>query len=265
MKRLKNIFKFIILISISPFLEAKGGIDYNWMIDTINHQKILTQQILKDYAFSGMGNSFKNSTENLNKYLNEYEKELSELQRLLSDDEATEYLSEVTTIWIPIKKIFDAPAEKSKVEDLQKKGDKILEIMSKLMKIVIAKASNSSKDENMKDKNVIVSISGYQNVIIERMGALYMLKTWGIDDPKFNFKMKESITFFKNSLYKMLNSKHTTDSNRVVIEKVMKNFKFFEIMNRSKTKFIPTLIYDKTEKIHADITKITKAYIEEDK
>lgn len=257
MKKIKNIFIFMIFISISPFLEAKSSSDYNWMIDTINHQKILTQQILKEYAFSGMGNTFGNSKESLQKYLNEYEIELVELGKALSDDKAIAYLFEVNKIWEPIKKIFDAPPEKSKVEDLQKKIDKILDRMSKLMRIVLSKSS--------KEINKIVSISGYQNVIIERMCALYMLKTWGIDDPKFNFKMRESINFFKNSLYKMLNSKQSTPETKIVIEKVMNEFKFFEIMNRSKTKFIPTLIYDKTDKIHKSIRKITKAYIEEER
>jgi len=257
MKKVKNIFKLILLITISTFLDARSSSDYNWMIDTINHQKVLTQQIIKEYAFLGMGNSFGDSKDSLKKYLVEYDKEIMELAKVISDVNGNNYIEEVKAIWLPIKKIFKEKPEKSKVEQLQKQTDKILDRMSKLMKIVLSKSS--------KEKNIIVSVSGYETVIIERMGALYMLKTWGIDDPKFKFKMRESINFFKNSLYKMLNSKETNPTNKARIEKVMKEFKFFEIMNRSKTKFIPTLIYDKTDKIHKILTQITQEYIKEDK
>jgi len=257
MKKVKNIFKLIILIAVSTFLDARSSSDYNWMIDTINNQKVLTQQILKEYAFFGMGNTFGDSKDSLKKYLVAYENDIAELAKVISDVKAHEYIKEVNEIWLPIKKIFNEKPEKSKVAQLQKQTDKILDRMSKLMKIVLSKS--------VEEKSVIVSISGYETVIIERMGALYMLKTWGIDDPKFKFKMRESINFFKNSLYKMLNSKETNPTNKARIDKVMKEFKFFEIMNRSKTKFVPTLIYDKTDKIHKILTQITQEYIKEDK
>jgi len=107
----------------------------------------------------------------------------------------------------------------------------------------------------------MVNISGYQAVIIERMSALYMMKTWGINDPKFNFKMRESITFFNNSLNKLIDSPKTDEENQKTIKLIMRHFKFFEIMNASKTKYIPTLIYAKTNKIHKNIDKITQRYI----
>ena len=257
MKNIKNIFIFIIFISISSFLEARSSTDYNWMINTINHQKILTQQILKEYAFLGMGNSFRGSKKSFKEYLKKYDKELKELGEVLLDDKAVEYLYEVNQIWLPIQKTFNSPPKKSEVADLQKRSDKILDRMSKLMRIVLSKSS--------KEINKIVSISGYQNVIIERMGALYMLKTWGIDDHKFKFKMRESITFFKNSLYKMLNSRYSTPNIKIIIKKVMNDFKKRQIMNRSKTKFIPILIYDKTNEIHTNMNKITRAYIEKER
>ena len=252
---MKIIIKIMILSLFLLSLEAKETRDIKWAISAVNNQKVLTQQILKEYAFFGMKNRFKNSKEKLKKHLVNYEEELQELEVFLSsNEEALTYLKEVRTIWEPVNKIFKNKPKKSEVGELQKKTDKILAKMSGLMKLLL-KTSTAGN-------NKIINISGYQGVIVERMAALYMMKTWGVNDPKFDFKMRESITFFNNSLHKMLDSPLTTPKNKKTIKSVMRTFRFFEIMNRSKTKFIPTLIYSKTRKIHTEIKKITALYIE---
>ena len=258
MKIVNYIIKSLsIILLLSFMLNAKESKDTRWTIDAVNQQKVLVQQILKEYAFLGMGNDFKDSKNKLQIHLNEYKSALNELEVFLKDKEAKAHLGEAKKIWQSIEKYFAKKPSKENVILLQKHTDKILAKMSALMKNLLRK--------NPKGKHDIVSISGYQAVIVERMAALYMLKTWGISDPKFNFKMRESITFFNNSLYKMLESPQTTKSNKKTIQRVMRSFKFFEIMNRSKTKFIPTLIYAKTKRIHIEINKITQAYIEEGK
>lgn len=227
------------------------------MINTVNQQKVLLQQILKEYSFLGMGNNFKDSQGKLKTHLNDYTKSFATLEGTFKDSKSKKALKKAKTIWTTIEKDFHSTPSKDKVLALQKKSDNILQEMSVLMNVLLSKDKESKHD--------IISIAGYQGVIIERMAALYMIKTWGISDPKFNFKMKESITFFNNSLHKMLNSPQTTKSNKKKIKTVMRSFKFFEIMNRSKSKFIPTLIYKKTTQIHQEIEKITQAYIHEGK
>lgn len=241
----------IITLLLSSAIHAEVKIS---MIDTVNQQKVLLQQVLKEYAFLGMGNNFKDSKIKLKSYLEAYNINFKLLEKSLLSPKDIEVLGVSKELWNNIKKDFYETPSQKKVLALQKATDKILQEMSILMGIVL--------DKSKKDSQNIISISGYQGVIIERMAALYMIKTWGISDPKFNFKMKESITFFNNSLYKMLESPSTSASNKEAVKKVMRSFKFFEIMNRSKSKFIPTLIYAKTTKIHTQIRVITKTYIE---
>ncbi len=256
---MKYIVKLLIILGIMTTISNATVTQNNsWAINAINHEKVLTQQILKEYAFFGMKNTYQNSKVNLKEYILIFDKELAELITYFkSNKDATKTLNEIKDIWVPIKKVFEGEPKKSEVEALQKKTDKILSKMSSLMKIILKKSE-------LKRDN-IVNISSYQAVIVERMAALYMMKTWGIDDPKFNFKMRESITFFNNSLNKMLNSKLTTPDIKVIVKKIMRTFRFFEIMNRSKRKFIPTLIYSKTTKIHKNIDKITASYTKEEK
>jgi len=256
---MKNIIKSIIMLcTMATITNANVMQGSSLAINTINEEKVLTQQILKEYAFFGMKNSFKNSKANLKKYLSSFDEGLEMLAMHFKDDnDAMKIINETNAIWSPIEIVFKAEPKQSAVKELQKKTDKILSKMSSLMKILLQKTKSESDN--------IINISSYQPVIVERMASLYMMKTWGIDDPKFNFKMRESITFFNNSLNKMLNSDKTTPSAKKMVEKVMKSFRFFEIMNRSKRKFIPTLIYSKTTRIHKDLNKITISYAREEK
>ena len=246
MKKVLSIFTIVSIFSLS----AK---DFSNSINTINHQKVLTQEILKEYSFKGMGNNFSDSKDKLSNKLKAYNRVSKELSKIFSDKESKKYIKASNKIWSDIEIVFKSKALKSEVLMLQKKTDKILNELSKLMKIALSK-NNASRDS-------MVNISGYQAVIIERMSALYMMKTWGINDPKFNFKMRESITFFNNSLNKLIDSPKTDEENQKTIKLIMRHFKFFEIMNASKTKYIPTLIYAKTNKIHKYIDKITQRYI----
>jgi len=244
----------IILILLSSAISAKDTVS---MVEAVNQQKVLLQQVLKEYAFLGMGNTFKGSKNKLKISIESYSKNFILLEKQLKSKQASSALHTSKKLWTNIKKDFQAEPSQEKILSLQNQSDKILQELSSLMKIIL--------DKNKKGSHNIISIAGYQAVIIERMAALYMIKTWGISDPKFAFKMRESITFFNNSLYKMLEHPKTSTDNKTAIQKVMRSFKFFEIMNRSKTKFIPTLIYAKTIKIHTQINKITQTYIQEGK
>jgi len=227
------------------------------MVNAVNQQKVLLQQVLKEYAFLGMGNNFKDSKNKLKMYLEDYSTNFKVLESHLTAKTASSALAKSKNLWTAIEDDFLNTPSKDKILALQNKTDKILQEFSILMK--------SALNNNKKASQDIISIAGYQAVIIERMASLYMIKTWGITDPKFAFKMRESITFFNNSLYKMLESPQSSAKNKKAVKKVMRNFKFFEMMNRSKSKFIPTLIYAKTTQIHKQIQKITQTYIEEGK
>jgi len=252
---MKNILKILFLIgSLLIVVQANERQDNRWIIDAINKEKVLTQQMLKEYAFLGMGNKFGNSQKKLNTHLETFEEVGIELNKHVENPEAKKLLDEIKVQWTPIKEVFLKKPIKKSVAGLQKKIDKLLSKLSTLMKILSSEKSSEVKN--------IVNISSYQGVIIERMASLYMMKTWGVNDPKFNFKMRESITFFNNSMYNMLENDLTLPKNKKTIKRLMRSFKFFEIMNRSKTKFIPTLIYKKTEQIHKEIREITNRYLE---
>jgi hypothetical protein len=97
-------------------------------------------------------------------------------------------------------------------------------------------------------------------MLSQRMASLYMLKVWNVEDANFKQKMKDAIALFKTSLTKLNDYKQNTPEIKTLLKKVKRNFMFFEMMNRSKSKFIPSLIYKKSNDILKDMNTITGLY-----
>ena len=88
-----------------------------------------------------------------------------------------------------------------------------------------------------------------------------MLKVWGIDDSEFKNKMKNSMELFKSSLQRLTKYENNTAEISTLLKKVKRSFMFFEIMNKSKSKFIPSLIYKKSNDILKNMNRVTQLYV----
>ena len=92
------------------------------------------------------------------------------------------------------------------------------------------------------------------------MANLYMLKVWGMNDPKFKEKMDAAMKLFSDSLDRLIASDLNTDEINKLLARVKKNFMFFQVMNKSQSKFIPSLIYKKSNEILKDMNTVTGLY-----
>jgi hypothetical protein len=92
-----------------------------------------------------------------------------------------------------------------------------------------------------------------------------MLKVWGVDDPKFKEKMKKTMQLFKTSLERLKKANMNTPEINKLLTRAERSFKFFEIMNRSQSKFIPALIYKKSNEILKDMNTVTGLYAAQEK
>jgi hypothetical protein len=110
-----------------------------------------------------------------------------------------------------------------------------------------------------------VDMSGRQRMLSQRMASLYMLKVWGINDKKFQEKMNSSMKLFKTSLETLQKSTLNTPKITKLLDEVKKSFMFFEVMNKSETTFIPTLIYKKSNDILRNMNHATKCYVDASK
>jgi len=249
------ILSFLLLCSVSFSIEMKIK-DLAHAVDVSGKQRMFTQRMLKDYAMVGLENKFGNPNEDLKKVMFAFEDHLEALIVFNKDSATHESLKKVKELWIPIKKALSEVPSKANAGKMQEDLEALLKQSNEAVGL-FAKQTGKASGE-------IINISGRQRMLSQRMASLYMLKVWGLDDPQFKDKMNKALTLFKISQEKLLASSMNTDEIKKLLIQSKKSFMFFEMMNKSKSKFIPTLIFKKSNEILKDMNTVTGLYVKED-
>jgi len=222
-------------------------------VNIAGKQRMYTQRMLKDYAMAGMGNTFGDPSADLKKTVNDFSDHLASLKNYAKKDETKKSLDSVEALWKPIQKALEEAPSIDKVEKLQVDLEKLLKASDDATQL-FAKESGKASGE-------MVNIAGRQRMLSQRMASLYMLKVWGVEDPKFKTKLDDTLKLFKTSLAKLETSPLNNDESKALLAKVKRSFMFFEMMNRSNSKFVPTLIYKKSNDILKNMNRVTQLYV----
>jgi nitrate/nitrite-specific signal transduction histidine kinase len=244
------------LATISLLSTTVSAIEINsatQAVDIAGKQRMFTQRMLKDYAMVGMNNTFGKPDVDLKKTVDAFEDHLESLLKYTKDDVTKQSLGEVKTLWSPIKKILLEVPSKEKVGKLQESLEVLLKAADDTTKLFTK--------ESGKESGKIVNTSGKQRMLSQRMASLYMLKVWGIDDPQFKAKLDEAMKLFKDSLVELEKSSLNTKEISTLLTKVKRSFMFFEMMSKSNSKFVPTLIYKKSNDMLKNMNSATEKYV----
>jgi hypothetical protein len=239
-----------LLISGAEAIEIKSPED---AVNIAGKQRMFTQRMLKDYAMIGMNNTFGDPAKDLKDTMDTFTDHLKSLKTYAKDDATKKSLEEVEKLWEPLQKTLQGKPDIAKVGELQEALEKLLEVSDKATKLFVKETGEASGE--------IVNLAGRQRMLSQRMASLYMLKVWGVKDPKFKTKLDETLALFKTSLETLEKSSLNNDEINTLLAKVKRSFLFFEMMNRSKSKFVPTLIYKKSNDILKNMNSVTQLYV----
>jgi len=249
----KGLLGLSVVTLFSTFTLAEEIKSMGDAVNMAGKQRMFTQRMLKDYAMVGMQNTFGNPSEDLINIMNEFHTNLGMLKKYTKSDETKKNLENVSTLWEPISKTLEAVPTKDAVGKLQEDLDLLLKAADD--------ATKSFAKESGKASGEVVDMAGRQRMLSQKMASLYMLKVWGIEDPQFKVKLDEAMGLFKTSLAELEKSSLNTEEITALLAKVKRSFMFFEMMGRSSSKFVPTLIYKKSNDILKNMNSATQAYV----
>ena len=242
----------LIGLSLSSLCYAIDIANLNQAVNIAGKQRMYTQRMLKDYAMVGMNNTFGNPAADLNQTISDFDEHLESLIAYNQDDKTAKALQDVKAKWLVVKKDLQTAPKKENVEKLQLMLDELLHLADEATKAFAAQSSEKSGE--------IINISGRQRMLSQRMAGLYMLKVWGVEDPQFRTKLDDAMKLFSESLEVLAKYDKNTKEINDLLAKVKRSYRFFEMMNKSSQRFIPTLIYKKSNDILRDMNEITNKY-----
>lgn len=223
------------------------------LINTAGKQRLLTQRLLTKYALAGLQVKYGDPVQDLAQAVSLFEQNLQELKSSQLAAAAAKELQEVEKLWTPIRPVVKAPPEREKMAKLREDMESLLKACEQAT-AAIAKASGSANGE-------IINISGRQRMLSQRLASLYLLRVWGIEDPRFTQDLAQAMAEFSSAQQKLMESPLTTAEIKLQLEAVKKDFSWFELMAKSESgRYIPTLIARSADQILEKMDAVTAQY-----
>ncbi|MDH3355715.1 MAG: hypothetical protein OEL79_10935, partial [Chromatiales bacterium] len=184
--------------------------------------------------------------------LENYEKSsaITELQKKKNIN-LKERLHKVSVIWERVQEITKKEVMRSRAEDLHQLIGSLLKASHKVV-IDIQSLSDHSTSE-------LINISGRQRMLVLRLSSLYILKSWGFDDPKYKKEYEKTILDYRAALDKLRASPVNTKKIDNALFKLEKYFKMFE-NSRSMNVSAPSMIRRTADRMVIMMEAVTKFY-----
>ena len=228
-------------------LEIKNDIE---AINLAGSERMLAMRMLKDYILIAMKNSYGNPEDDLRQMMKRFEATQNALHAYVKDPATSQHLKEVDQMWVKAKKMLGTPPKR---DDAAKYYETMENLKVKAETTVFALVEKSKQGIPQ-----AVNMAGRLRAISQKLAALYMLKTWEVDQSPASLEMP--MKKFRKSLDFLKKVSGNDEQVMRLLKDLEKTYLFFSIMEESGT-FTPSLVVKKTDEMMKKADELTRFYV----
>ena len=205
-------------------------------------QMTQSQQMLKAYVMVGVKSNFQNPQKHLTKAIVDYDKRMYQVKAYFykhlkkkSHKSGKVAFDKALSLWKINKKLLEAEPIKENVLIIRKNFlEMIDQLLAGTQPIATPELELISLTGKLCRKPIEVTID-------------YLIRMWGVEVEDYEKNIENTIAKYHANLKTLSLNKLNNDESLALLEKAKKEFKFFEFMYKSKTKFIPSLLSKKAD------------------
>ena len=221
-------------------------------VDQAGVQRMLTQRILKAYGLVVLNVKVSDHQKLLTDSVKQYDTILSDLQGFPgAEQEAKELMNTVRGLWEPVKRLASAPPALEKMSDLHHATDDLLAANEELV--------HELARETHSDVGHVVDISERQQMLSQRIAALYNLHALGVDEESYRESLDNATFEFMLGLEELIGYEGNTRSVNSALKKAKTQFRMLEFsVNKEGNTYFPFVVSEAAKKILNSMHDVTK-------
>lgn len=222
-------------------------------INKAGRQRMLTQRMLKAYYMIGINVKEKEARIELHDAALLFESQLEELKKYAPNNLIRQNLEKVEELWNNYKAMLKRPVQRSNAVAMMAAGDELLRASHKVVL--------SLEDESGEILGRYVNIAGRQRMLAQRLGMLYMLRSWQFENATIRSEMEQSKNEFKGALNELISSPDNTPELERELAEANKEWRLFEHgLERNGSNLVPLVIAVTSENLLKRMNTITHLY-----
>jgi len=257
MRQLRNIILSLFILiegasafEIDPFPKGAPLLE---IFSTNCLQMTQSQQMLKAYVMIGLESKFQNPQKDLDKAIVDYDKRMHQVReyfyrKLGSHTEAKKAFDKALALWNNNKKMLISPPSKENALQIRKN------FLLMINQLLVGTKPLATPDLEL------ISLTGKLCRKPLEVTIDYLMKIWGVEFKEYDKDVQNIINNYHKNIKTLSANKLNNSESRKLLKKAEREFKFFEFMYNSKSRFIPSLLSKKADDNFIIIRKIKKVF-----
>lgn len=253
MKRISGILLTVLLLLSFPITALAEITSLSSAINKAGRQRMLTQRMVKSYVMIGIDVQSEIAKQQLADAITLFDRQLKDLKAYPPAEQVLPRLAKVEVLWIPFKKVLQAPVSRENAELLLETNDELLRAANKVVLQL--------QDISGNNYGRLVNVSGRQRMLTQRLAKFYMLRAWQFDNSEVRSEMEQAKNEFHGALGELINAHENSIDIQDELKKASMEWDLFNHgLERNKENLVPLIVALSSEKLLVTMNRITSMY-----